>query len=150
MKISEHITYSEAIKSQAAVRLGIENEPSEDELKAMKSVAEKVFEPLRKALNCPIYISSFYRSVRLNKWIGGAANSQHCKGEAMDLDVEGLNSKIFYWIEGNLDFDQLIWEFGNTSEPDWVHVSYKEGHNRKEVLRAIRRNGVTNYIPFEL
>lgn len=149
-KISEHISYSEAIKSQTAIRIGIENVPGEIELKAMQSLANNVFEPLRKALNRPIFISSFYRSPKLNHWIGGALTSQHCKGEAMDLDVDGMNSQIFHWIKNNLTFDQLIWEFGNTKEPDWVHVSYKEHGNRREILRAIHRDGRTEYIKFDL
>lgn len=149
-KISEHISYSEAIKSQTAIRVGINNTPTEKDIKAMQLVAVNVFEPLRKALNRPIFISSFYRSPQLNHWIGGSSNSQHTKGEAMDLDVDGINSQIFHWIKNNLDFDQLIWEFGNTKKPDWVHISYKEHGNRKEMLRAIHKDGRTEYIKFDL
>lgn len=149
-KISEHITYGEAIKSQVAIREGIDNTPTANQLKAMKLVAEKVFEPLRKALGFPIFISSFFRCAILNSMIGGASNSQHTKGEAMDLDKDGFNAQIFHYIKNNLTFDQLIWEFGDSNEPDWVHVSYSANGNRREVLRAIRKNGKTVYIPFDL
>jgi zinc D-Ala-D-Ala carboxypeptidase len=150
MNISEHITLSEATKSQTAIRSGITNVPTEEHLKAMMLLTEKVFEPLRKAFNKPIGISSFYRSYGLNKAIGGATSSQHCLGEAIDLDTDTFNNEIFYWIKNNLVFDQLIWEFGDTNSPDWVHVSYSEKGNRKQVLRAIKRNGKTEYIPFDL
>lgn len=149
-KISEHISFAEATKSQTGSRLGIENIPGDAELKAMKLVAAKIFEPVRKAIGKPIFISSFYRCALLNQAIGGAPGSQHMKGEAMDLDLDGLNAEIFYWIKNNLEFDQLIWEFGDTKEPDWVHVSYKEKGNLKEVLRAVRVNKKAEYKPFDL
>lgn len=133
--ISKHITYEEATKSQTAIRKGIENVPSVAELTAMKLVAEKIFEPLRDHFDIPIGISSFYRSKALNKAIGGAPNSQHCKGEAMDIDADifgGVtNTRIFEWIKNNLEFDQLIREYG---ENGWVHVSYKASGNRNQVL----------------
>ena len=150
MKISEHISYSEATKSQTASRLGISNDPNIDQIDAMKLVAEMVFEPLRKATGKPIVISSFFRCEKLNKKIGGAPGSQHTKGEAMDLDLDGFNKELFSHIKSHLNFDQLIWEFGNVNEPDWVHVSYSKNGNRKEVLRAIKANGKTQYIKFDL
>lgn len=151
-RISEHLSYNEAIKSQTASRKGITNTPTEEHLKAMKLVAEKVFEPVRKAIGRPITISSFYRSYGLNNEIGGSVSSQHCKGEAIDLDTDDFNADIFYWIKNNLVFDQLIWEFGNIHEPAWVHVSYKSGGNRKQVLRAYKDKETrkTHYIPFDL
>lgn len=145
-KISEHISYSEAIKSQTAIRKGIDNTPNEEQLKAMRLVAEKIFEPIRKALNRPVFISSFFRSPELNKSIGGAKTSQHCKGQAMDIDVDGFNNEIFHYIKNNLVFDQLLWEFGDTNEPDWVHVSYNERGNRGQILRVTK----TGTIPFDL
>ncbi len=150
MKISEHISLTEATKSQTGTRLGLENIPNEKELAAMRLVAEKVFEPLRIAFGKPITISSFYRSYELNILIGGAAGSQHEKGEAMDLDVDGFNAEIFHWIKNNLEFDQLIWEFGNTSQPDWVHVSYSKDRNRNQVLRVVKEKGANKYIKFDL
>ena len=95
---------------------------------------DSIFEPLREYVECPIYISSFYRSPELNTAIGGSKNSQHCKGEAIDLDdvYSKVKNKVFFdYIKENLDFDQLIWEFGDDENPAWVHVSYKEKGNRK-------------------
>lgn len=148
--ISNHITFAEATKSQQAIRLGVENIPDAFELKAMKNLAEKVFEPLRLHVGKPIAITSFYRNKKVNKLIGGAVNSQHTTGEAMDIDADvfgGLTNKdIFDYIKSNLTFDQLIWEFGNENNPDWVHVSLSvSGNNRKQILVAKKINGKTVY-----
>ena len=148
-RISKHITYKEATRSVTALRLGIENKPSEYELQNMELIAEKVFEPLREAVNGPIKINSFYRSEELNKTIGGSSRSQHCQGRAIDIDdVYGYvsNAYMYYYIKDNLDFDQLIWEFGTDTNPDWVHVSYVDGDsNRKRCLLAYKDNGKTKY-----
>jgi zinc D-Ala-D-Ala carboxypeptidase len=149
-QVSEHISLKEATRSQTSSRMGISNEPTEEHLAAMRITAEKVFEPVRKALNRPIIVSSFYRSPKLNTAIGGSKTSQHCKGEAIDIDTGDFNNEVFYWIKNNLVFDQLIWEFGDTKEPSWVHVSYSVSGNRKQVLRAYSENGKTKYIPFDL
>ena len=148
-KVSEHITYKEATRSVTALRLGIENVPNDYELQNMELIAEKVFEPLRKAVNGPIKINSFFRCEELNKAIGGSSKSQHCQGRAIDIDdVYGYvsNSYMYYYIKDNLDFDQLIWEFGTDTEPDWVHVSYVDGDsNRKRCLLAYKEEGKTKY-----
>jgi len=147
--ISKHITYKEATRSVTALRLGIENVPNEYELQNMELIAEKVFEPLRRAVNGPIKINSFFRCEELNKAIGGSSKSQHCQGRAIDIDdVYGYvsNSYMYYYIKDNLDFDQLIWEFGTDTEPDWVHVSYVDSDsNRKRCLLAYKENGKTKY-----
>ena len=149
-KISKHISYKEATRSATALRLGIENVPNEYELQNMEMVAKKVFEPLREAIDAPIKINSFYRCEELNKAIGGSSKSQHCQGRAIDIDdIYGhvSNAYMYYYIKDNLDFDQLIWEFGTNDSPDWVHVSYvDEDSNRKRCLKAIRENGKTKYI----
>ncbi len=148
-RISKHITYKEATRSVTALRLGIENKPSEYELQNMELIAEKVFEPLREAVNGPIKINSFYRSEELNKAIGGSSRSQHCQGRAIDIDdFYGYvsNAYMYYYIKDNLDFDQLIWEFGTDTNPDWVHVSYVDGDsNRKRCLLAYKEDGKTKY-----
>ena len=148
-RISKHITYKEATRSVTALRLGIENKPSEYELQNMELIAEKVFEPLREAVNSPIKINSFYRSEELNKAIGGSSRSQHCQGRAIDIDdFYGYvsNAYMYYYIKDNLDFDQLIWEFGTDTNPDWVHVSYVDSDsNRKRCLLAYKENGKTKY-----
>lgn len=150
VKISKHISYKEATRSATALRLGIDNVPNEYELQNMEIVAKKVFEPLREAVNVPIKINSFFRSEKLNKAIGGSSKSQHCQGRAIDIDdVYGnvSNAYMFYYIKDNLDFDQLIWEFGTDDNPDWVHVSYvDEDSNRKRCLKAVREDGKTKYI----
>ena len=149
-KISKHISYKEATRSATALRLGIENIPNEYELQNMEMVAKKVFEPLREAIDAPIKINSFFRCEELNKAIGGSSKSQHCQGRAIDIDdIYGnvSNAFMYYYIKDNLDFDQLIWEFGTNDSPDWVHVSYvDEDSNRKRCLKAIREDGKTKYI----
>lgn len=147
--ISEHITYAEATVSNKAKQLGISNTPNERELRAMKLLAEKVFEPLRKWYGKPIQITSFFRSAKINKAIGGSTTSQHSFGQAIDIDTVSDNKKLFDYIKDNLPFDQLIWEHGNDSAPDWVHVSYTETRNRKQVLRATRNGGKTVYLPYK-
>jgi len=150
--VSKHITYNEATISSTAKKLGISNIPNTAQLTNMVKLANSVFEPVREYFNVPIYISSFFRSEALNKAIKGAKNSQHLcnKGAAIDVDADrykGITNKdIFNYIFNNLDFDQLIWEYGNELNPDWVHVSYNEGNNRKQVLVAQRDDkGKTKY-----
>jgi hypothetical protein len=149
MKVSDNITYKEALRSNTAKRLGIENMPDEFTFETMQITAEHVFEPVRKHFNEPIYISSFYRCEELNKAIGGSGKSQHCKGEAIDIDdvySKATNADFFNYIKDKLEFDQLIWEFGDDTNPDWVHVSYSLGNNRMRILKAIKENGRTKYI----
>lgn len=137
MKLSKNLTLREAITSQTAERRGLNNMPSKSTINVMILTAEKVFQPVRDHFGKPIRVSSFYRSPAVNKAVGGSANSQHCTGEAIDMQgTNGLtNAEIFYWIKNNLDFDQLIWEYGNSTEPAWVHVSYTARRkNRKQVF----------------
>jgi hypothetical protein len=149
VRISKHISYKEATRSATALRLGIENIPNEYQLQNMEMVAKKVFEPLREAVDAPIKINSFFRCEELNKAIGGSSKSQHCQGRAIDIDdIYGhvSNAFMYYYIKDNLDFDQLIWEFGTDDSPDWVHVSYvDEDSNRKRCLKAYREDGKTKY-----
>ena len=147
--ISEHITYKEATASNKAKQLGISNTPNEKELRAMKLLADKVFEPLRKWYGKPIQVTSFFRSAKINKAIGGSATSQHSLGQAIDIDTVSDNKKLFDYIKDNLTFDQLIWEYGNDNAPDWVHVSYSEIRNRKQILRATKSGGKTVYLPYK-
>jgi len=115
----------------------------------MVAVAENVFEPLRKWVGGPIKINSFFRSPELNKAIGGSGKSQHCEGRAIDIDdVYGhkSNAEMYNYIKNNLDFDQLIWEFGTDDNPDWVHVSYVSvDGNRRRCLKAEKVNNKTTY-----
>lgn len=148
--ISKHISYKEGVYSITAIRKGIENEPNEEQLLNMKLVAEKIFEPVRNHFKVPIKVNSFFRSPDLNKAIGGSTKSQHCKGQAIDIDDtygKIKNSDIYWWIKDNLEFDQMIWEFGNNDNPDWVHVSYvSPNKNRNRCLKAYRDDGKTKYM----
>ena len=149
MKISDHITYAEAIHSNTAKRKGIDNTPSEVQVLSMKLLADKVFEPLRKWVGGPIKVNSFFRSVILNETIGGVASSQHCKGQAIDIDdVYGrkTNADMYHWIQMNLDYDQMIWEFGTDTQPNWIHVSYvSKEENRNKCLKAYKEHSRTKY-----
>ena len=147
--ISKHVSYKEGVYSITATRLGIDNTPEDDQLHFMEIIAEKVFEPLRTWVSGPIKINSFYRCPELNKAIGGSGKSQHCKGQAMDIDDtfhRATNAEMYHWIKQNLEFDQMIWEFGDDDNPDWVHVSYvSEEENRNRCLKAYREDGKTKY-----
>lgn len=151
MKLSRNLTLKEATKSITAKRLGLENEPEAWEVKNLIVIAEEVFQKVRDHFDVPIAVTSGYRSKKLNEAIGGSKYSQHVKGMALDLDADvygGVtNADIFFYIKECLDFDQLIWEYGTDSEPDWIHVSYiRANENRKRCLRAVREDGVTTYI----
>ena len=148
-RISKHISYKEATRSNTALRRGIENIPDVEVLENMKLIAEKVFEPLRKWVGGPIKINSFYRSPELNVAIGGSKKSQHCHGQAIDIDDtygHRSNASMFKHIRYNMDYDQIIWEFGDEKNPAWVHVSYvSEEKNRHRCLQAYKENGKTKY-----
>ena len=151
MKISEHLDLSELIRSESAKRNGLSNMPTEEHIENLKLLAEKIFEPIREHFGIPIRISSGYRSKELNQKLNGSLSSQHSKGQAIDIDMDGTdisNKQIFDFIKDNLPFDQLIYEFGNSNNPDWVHVSYNPDRNRGQVLRAFKLHGVTNYKPY--
>jgi hypothetical protein len=152
MQLSKNLSLAEMTISYEAKRRGISNNPTQDHLANMKKLSDNVFQPIREHFKSPIRISSGYRSLALNKAIKGAATSQHCSGEAMDIDMDGTsitNAQIFNYIKDNLVFDQLIWEFGTDKNPDWVHVSYEStGKQRKQILKAIRKNGKTSYINY--
>jgi hypothetical protein len=146
MNLSKNFTLQEFVFSPTAIKKGIANKPTEQHIKNMQILAEKVLEPLREHMGCSINISSGYRAQGLNSIIGGSKTSQHCFGQAADLQVSGRNADMFNYIKDNLDFDQVIWEFGDDNEPSWVHVSYVDGKNRKQRLKAIKEKGKTQYI----
>jgi len=143
MNLTKNLTLAEVTKSTTAKRLGIDNQPDDWEIENLRAVAECVFQPLRDAFATPIFVSSGYRSSDLNVAIGGSVRSQHIQGRALDLDADVFggctNGEIFRYILNNLTFDQLIWEFGDSDNPDWVHVSYvRDGLNRGRCLKACR------------
>jgi len=158
MRISKHISYREATHSATAKRRGLDNTPNQEQLENMYKVAEFIFEPLRLFVGGPIKINSFFRSGEVNQAIGGAykiingkkvQTSQHCKGQAIDIDdVFGhkTNAEMFQYVRENLDFDQMIWEFGSSNNPSWIHISYvSKEKNRNRILRAVKRDGKTKY-----
>jgi zinc D-Ala-D-Ala carboxypeptidase len=150
MQLSKNLTLAEVTRSESAKRKGISNEPTAEHLENFKKLAINIFQPIREHFNVPIHISSGYRSKALNTAIGGSLSSQHCSGEAIDIDMDGTsitNKQVFDYIKDNLVFDQMIWEFGTDKNPDWVHVSYEStGKQRKQILKAIKTNGKTAYI----
>ena len=152
MRLTAHFALAEFTRSESAKRHGVSNEPTPEHLQNLITLCEKVLEPIRIKFG-PINISSGYRSKALNHYIGGSLNSQHCEAKAADIDMDGMggatNTEIFNFIKDSLDFDQLIWEFGDNNKPDWVHVSYNAGKNRKQMLKALKVNGKTVYAPYK-
>tara|TARA_R110001606_G_scaffold292531_1_gene440416 strand:- start:20 stop:475 length:456 start_codon:yes stop_codon:yes gene_type:complete len=148
--ISKHISDREGVYSTTAIRRGLDNTPDAEQLLNMKLLAKKVFEPLREWVGGPIRINSFFRGPELNKAIGGSSKSQHCKGQAMDIDDGGCNktnAEMYKFIKDELEFDQMIWEFGDDNNPNWVHVSYvSENENRNRCLKAYKDKGKTKYM----
>lgn len=154
MQLSEHFSLNEFIISESAKRAGIDNMPPAEHIENLKKLCINVLEPIRAHFGVPIHISSGYRCKALNRLIGGASNSQHTLGQAADLDLEGIagvdNKKLFMFIKDNLNFDQVLWEFGDSNNPAWVHVSFSpDGKQRKEVLKAIKQNGKTAYVKYK-
>ena len=146
-KISKYISYKEATHSDYAKRNKIANKPKAEHVENMELLAEKVFEPLREWVEAPIKVNSMFRSLELNSALKGAVRSSHLTGNAMDITSMGgkSNLEMFHYIKDNLDFDQLIWEFG--AEPKWLHVSYEnEKENRKQVLVTKRKGKYYTWI----
>jgi len=137
MQLSKHFTLEEFEKSQTATRKGITNKAGSGEIKNLTDLWYEVLEPVRAKFDKPIIITSGFRSPELCEAIGSKATSQHAKGQAVDFEIAGVsNLQVALWIENNVDFDQLILEFWKEGEPNsgWIHVSYKDGSNRKQVL----------------
>ena len=156
MQISKYFTLGELTPSSTAKRLGIKNEPTPAHLESLKLLATNVLDKVREHFGKPIWISSGYRSKALNDVTpGSSATSQHCSGEAADLDQDGrgtgvTNKMVFDYIKDHLNFDQLIYEYGTDANPDWVHVSWEStGKQRKQVLRCTRVNGKPVYTPYK-
>ena len=148
--ISKHISYHEGTYSRTGERRDLDNTPNAGQLKCMKEVAENLFEPLRKWVGGPIKINSFFRGEPVNTAIGGSTRSQHMKGQAIDIDDtfgHKTNAEMYHYIKDNLDFDQMIWEFGDDENPNWLHISWVSHRpNRKKLTIAKKVNGRTKYI----
>lgn len=149
VKLSQNFTLQEFTKSQTALRQGIDNTPDQEHLTNAVNLFANVVQQVRNNFGVTV-INSGYRGPALNEAVGGSSKSQHCKGEAVDIECPGTpNYEVASWIAENLDFDQLILEFYTPGIPDsgWVHVSYKSEGNRKSVLTAMKENGKTVYKP---
>mgnify|MGYP002477970324 CR=1 FL=1 len=147
MQLSKHLSRAEFERSDAATNYGINNEMNSGQLAKAIKLAENCFEPIREHLGKPIKVNSGYRSPAVNKRIGGATTSQHSLGEAIDLDLHDRD--LFEWIIDNVIFDQLIFEGGTEDVASWFHISYREGRNRKEVLRMVKVAGRSKYLPYK-
>ena len=145
MKLTAHFALSEFTRSESAKREGLDNTPTPEHLENLKTLCEKVLEPIRLKYGS-INISSGYRGKMLNHFIGGSVSSDHCLGRAADIDMDDsgtgvTNKEIFEYIKDNLEIDQLINEFNYS----WIHVGYRKGANRKQILDAVKENGKTVY-----
>lgn len=143
MQLSKNFTLQELTSTNTH----LPNVPTEAEIARLQALVTSVLQPLRNMYGHQICVNSGFRSAAVNSAIGGATNSQHCTGEAADLDAAD-NAAIFQLIRQHLPYDQLIWEGGDNHQPDWVHVSFREGHNRKQVLRMKVVGGKKKYEPF--
>ena len=151
MQLSEHFNLKEFTKSETAIRKRIDNTPNSVHATNLKAVCEKILEPVRKHFGKPVRINSGYRGPALNAAVGGSSKSQHCNGEAVDFEIDGLpNPELAKWVSENCDFDQIILEFYDPKEgpnSGWVHASYSAGKNRKQKLTAVTVGGKTVYKP---
>jgi zinc D-Ala-D-Ala carboxypeptidase len=140
--VSKNFSLAELTKTNT----GLLNALPEHLYSNLQALVDNVLQPARDALG-PIQVTSAYRSPEVNKAIGGSKTSQHCLAQAADLKFKGGNDVLFNWLKDNTDFDQLIWEFGTTDAPAWVHISYSPRH-RKQILKAVKQNGRTKYLNF--
>ena len=151
MYLSKNFTLTELIKSQTAVRLGIDNNPSSQQIFHLQNLCENVLQKIRDRFEKPVIVSSGFRSIELCQAIGSSSKSQHAKGQAADSEVLSVDNKVLAdWIKNNLIFDQLILEFYKESDPQsgWIHVSYINDKPRKEALKAFKDKGKTRYFPW--
>ena len=150
MKLTENFTLSEMVKSETALRNGLDNTPGDAEIANLKLLAEKVLQPIRNHYKTGVKVNSGFRHPEVNAAVGGSKTSDHCKGQAADIEIPGVaNANLAEWIKNNLEFTQLILEFYTPGIPDsgWVHVSYDKSNLKKQVMTAMKENGKTVYKP---
>jgi zinc D-Ala-D-Ala carboxypeptidase len=150
MNLTKNFTLEEMTKSETALRYDIDNTPNEQEISAMKLLAEKVLQPVRDHFGKGVKVNSGFRNQDVNQKVGGSRNSDHTRGQACDIEIPGIpNAELAEWIKDNLQFNQLILEFYTPGVPDsgWVHVSYIPEDNKKQVLTATKKDGKTVYLP---
>ena len=149
MNLTANFTLSELTKSETALRHGMDNTPGETEIANLKTLAEKVLQPIREHYQRGVKVNSGYRAPEVNQKVGGSRTSDHCKGQAADIEIPGVpNADLAQWITENLDFTQVILEFYTQGVPDsgWVHVSYDPQNLKKQALTAVKQNGKTVYL----
>jgi len=150
MNLSANFTLKELTKSDTATRLGLDNTPDDEALENLKTLCEKVLQPVREHFGKSVSVNSAYRSPESNAAVGGSKTSDHCKGMAADIEIVGVaNADLAQWIMDNLDYTQLILEFYTPGIPDsgWVHVSYDPNNLKKQELTATKVAGKTQYLP---
>ena len=150
MNLTANFSLHELTKSETALRMGFDNTPGEDETAALKLLAEKVLQPVRDHYGKGVKVNSGYRSPESNAAVGGSKTSDHCKGQAADIEIPGVpNAELAQWIMDNLEYTQLILEFYTPGIPDsgWVHVSYDPNNLKKQELTATKVAGKTQYLP---
>jgi len=150
MQLSANFTLSEMVKSETALRYDMNNTPGDLEIENLKVLCEKVLQPVREHYGKGVKVNSGFRHPEVNAKVGGSKTSDHCKGQAADIEIPGVaNADLAEWIKNNLDFTQLILEFYTPGVPDsgWVHVSYDSANLKKQVMTAMKENGKTVYKP---
>ena len=150
MNLTKNFTLAEMTKSETALRLGLDNEPDEQQLAALTTLCEKVLQPVRDYYGMGVKVNSALRTLPVNRAIGSGDSSHHVRGMAADIEIPGIpNAELAEWIAEHLEFTQLILEFYTPGVPDsgWVHVSYVPEDLKKQVLTATKQNGKTVYLP---
>lgn len=150
MQLTNNFSLAEMVKSETALRHDMDNTPGEAEIENLKRLAEKVLQPVRDHYAKGVKVNSGYRHPEVNAKVGGSKTSDHCKGQAADIEIPGVpNADLAKWIAENLDFTQVILEFYTQGIPDsgWVHVSYDPENLKKQTLTAVKQNGKTVYLP---
>lgn len=148
MQLTENFSLNEMIKSETALRHGLDNTPNEEVINNLRLLCEHVLQPLRTAYGRGIKVNSGYRAPEVNAAVGGSRTSDHCKGQAADIEIPGIaNYDLAHYISQYFNFTQLILEFYTPGIPDsgWVHVSYDPVNLKRQVMTAMRENGKTVY-----
>jgi hypothetical protein len=149
-QLTKNFSLAEMVKSETALRHGMDNHPGPDELNNLLQLCANVLQPVRDHFQKGVKVNSGYRSPDVNAKVGGSRTSDHCRGMAADIEIPGLaNADLARWIKDNLSYTQLILEFYTPGVPDsgWVHVSYDSSNLKKQDLTATRRDGKTVYLP---
>jgi len=150
MQLTNNFTLSEMVKSETALRHDMDNTPGEVEIANLKTLCDKVLQPVRDHFQRGVKVNSGFRHPEVNAKVGGSKTSDHCKGQAADIEIPGVaNADLAVWVRDNLEYTQLILEFYTPGVPDsgWVHVSYDPANLKKQVLTAVKKDGKTVYLP---